>query len=123
MHLTRESLRGFFRSYADRFAGADVHERGGNFSPIAKLESTLAETAAGDNADSVRGAAVNFNKGYETLAVFPACIFDAKFRKTEHRQSHAEHLPSAEMAMRLFSLAEIFIEGVHTDAISDHLSA
>src|SRR5579863_6411975 len=113
MLLPRQGLRRFFGGDADCFAGADIDERGRNFSPVAELESALAEATACNYGNRIGGAAVDLDKSHKALAIFSAGIFDAEFGKTEHRQAHSEHLPGAEMAMGLFGVAQIFVEGIH----------
>jgi len=81
--------------------------------PVAKFEGALAETATGNDGDSVGGATVNFYKGDQSLAIFAARIFDAERGEPEHRQTHAEHLTGTEMAVGDFSFAEVLVEGEH----------
>ena len=55
-------------------------------------------------------AAINFHKSYQTLAVFTVSAFDAEFLKSEHRHAHADEIARAEVTVRAFGIAEIFVE-------------
>ena len=113
MHLASQSLRRFFRRDADRFAGIHVHKCGRDLSPVAELQRAFAEAASGDDGDSVGGAAIDFDEGYEPLSVFSLRIVDAEFLQAEHGETDAQHLPGAEVSVGLLSVAEIFVEGFH----------
>ncbi len=91
-----------------------------NFSPVAELQGTLAQSASGDHSNRVSGAAIDLDEGDEPLAVFliAARIFDAKFHQAQHRQSHAEDLSGAEMSVSLFGVVKIFVEGFHGNQLS-----
>src|SRR5712692_1957405 len=114
VHLACESLGRLFRRDANRLSGADVHEGGGDLAPVAELQGALAEAATGDDGDGVGGAAVNLHKSDQTLAVFTARIVDAQPGQAEHGQAHTQDLSGAEMAVGLFGVAEIFVEGFHS---------
>src|ERR1700690_645786 len=118
MHGASERFGRLFGGDANRFAGAyvlysQIDERRGHLSPVAKFQGALAETASGDHGDGVGGAAVDFDEGDQTLAIFSARIFDAELLKPQHGQANAEHLPGAEMAVSDFGFAKIFVKGKH----------
>ena len=46
----------------------------------------------------------------QTLAVFTVSAFDAEFLKSEHRHAHADEIARAEVTVRAFGIAEIFVE-------------
>ena len=77
MHGARQGLRRLGGGNANGFAGTDVDEGGGHLAPVAELEGALAEAAAGDDADGVGGAAVDFDEGDEAFAVVAARVVDA----------------------------------------------
>src|SRR5205807_6611188 len=79
----------------------------------AEFQRALAQAATGDDPDCVRGAAIDFDEGDETLAIFSPWIIDAQLLQTEHCEPHAQHLSGTEMAVSLFRVAKIFIEGFH----------
>ena len=96
----------------------EVDEGGGHLAEVAELESSLADAAAGDDADCVGGTAVDFYEGDEALAVgvegavgkmAGAGVVDAKAREGKHGHADAKDLASAEMAVGLFGVVE---EGV-----------
>src|ERR1700680_3134201 len=113
MDLAGPRLRRFFGGDTPRLVRAYVHERGCNFSPVAKLQSTLAEAAPGDNSNGVGGATVDLDKGDQTLAVFSTRVVNAEFSQAQHGESHAENLSGAEVTVSLLGLAEVFVEGFH----------
>jgi len=116
MELAGERFRGLFRCDADSFARVHIDERGGHLAPVAELQSTLAEAASGDDGDGVGGAAVDFDEGDEALAIFAMRIADVEFLQAEHRKAHAENLTSTDVAVCLFGVAEIFVEGFQEQA-------
>src|SRR6266436_5070748 len=118
MHPPSQRLRRFFGCDADCLPGAHVHERGGNLSPVAELEGTLAQATASDHCDGVGSAAVDFDEGDEPLTIFATRIFDAEFDQAQHRQPHTKDLSCAEVSVSLLSVAEIFVEGFHGSALS-----
>lgn len=73
---------------ADGATRLQIEKRGGDFAPIEKFQSALAEAASGDESDSVRHAAVDFNVGDEALS-FADGIFDAEFAEAEHGEADA----------------------------------
>ena len=102
---------GVFEGYdAHAAARYEIDECCGHFAPVAELEGTLAEPAAGDEADCIGGAAVDFDKGYEALAIGTAGVGDSQALKTEKGHAHAEDLPGAQVAVRCFSFHEKFVE-------------
>ena len=102
----RQRLGRFFGGDADGFAGFEIHEGGGHLSPVAEFQGALAETASGDYADGVGGAAVDFYEGDQALAVFAAWVFDAEFGQAQHGQADAQDLSGAEMAVSDFGFAD-----------------
>jgi len=97
----------------------EVDEGGGHFAEVAMLEGPLAETAAGDYRDCIRGTAVDFDEGDEALAVgvegavremAGAGIVDAETREGEHGHADAEDLAGAEMAVGDFGFVEERVE-------------
>jgi hypothetical protein len=115
MHLAGESLRGFFRSNANRLAGAYVDERGRDFPPVPKLQGTFAQATTGDYGNGIGGTPVDFDEGDEALAIFfiAARVIYTELRQAKHCEPHTEDLPGAEMSMGLLGVNEIFIEGFH----------
>ena len=85
------------------------------------FSARFAEAASGDHGDRVGGATIDFNEGYEALPVFPLRIVNAKFLQAEHGETYAKNLARAEVAMSLFSVEEVFVEGFHES--SSQLSA
>jgi len=122
MKLAGKRFGRFFCSDADGFAVGHVDECGGDFSPVAEFQSALAQSASGDHAYGVGGAAVDLDEGYEALAVFAVGIVDPEFLQTQHGQTNAEHLAGTEMAVGLFGIAEVFVEGFHKKAVSFQLN-
>ncbi len=113
MHLASQGLRGFFGCDADRLAGADVDKSRCDFSPIAKLQGTLAQAATRDDGHGIGGAAVDLDEGDESLAVLASWIVDTQLLETQHRQTHAEDLSGAKMAVSLLGITKIFVKGFH----------
>ena len=96
----------------------EVDEGGGHLAEVAELESSLADAAAGDDADCVGGTAVDFYEGDEALAVgvegavrekAGAGVVDAEAHEGEDGHADTEDLAGAEMAVGLFGVVE---EGV-----------
>jgi hypothetical protein len=52
------------------------------------------------------------------LAIFAMWIVDAQFLQAEHGEPHAQNLPGAEMAMGLFRIAKILVQGFHEGSLS-----
>ena len=84
----------------------DVDKRGGDFAPVSELQCTLAEAAAGNHGDGIGGAAVDFHKSNQTLAVLATGIVNAELRQAEHGQPHAQDLTGAKVSVRLFGVAQ-----------------
>ncbi len=98
----------------------EIDEGGGHLAEVAELEGALADAAAGDDGDGVGGAAVDFDEGYEALAVgvegFVAEIAgsgigDAEAIEGEHRHADAEDLAGAKVAVGDFGFVEEGVEG------------
>ncbi len=71
----------------------------GHLAEIKKLKSALAEAAAGNHADRIGCATVDFYKGHEALALSPARVCDAQQRTCVHGHADAEDLARAEVAV------------------------
>lgn len=93
--------------------GVEVDEGGGHLSPVAELQGSLAQAAAGDDGDGVGGTAVDFDEGDEALAVGGAGLGDAETPATEHGEPHAEDLSGAEVAVGELGLMKEIVEGLH----------
>ena len=83
-----------------------IDEGGGHLAPVAELEGAFAEAAAGDDGDSVSGAAVDFYEGDEAFAVSAAGVCNAKALATEHGHADAQDLTGAEVTMGYFGFGE-----------------
>jgi len=105
VHLAGQGFGRFFRRDSDGSAGVDVDKGCGHFAPVAKLQGTFAQSASCDDADCVRGAAVDFNESDQSLAVFSMRIIDAELLQAEHGEAHAKNLPGANVSMSLFRVA------------------
>lgn len=113
VELAGELLGGFAGGDADGAVSGEVDESGGHFAPVAELESALAEAASGNDADGVCGAAVDFDKGDEALAVFASGLVDAEAGAAEEGHADAEDLSGAEVAVCDFGFVEEHVEGFH----------
>jgi hypothetical protein len=98
----------------ERCAGrSQIDEGGGHLAPVAELEGTFAEAAAGDDGDGVGGAAIDLDEGDEAFAVGSLGVVDAQASTAEHRQTNAEDLSGAEMSMGDFGLTQEGFEALH----------
>ncbi len=97
----------------------EVNEGGGHFAEVAELEGALADAGGGDDADGVRGAAVDFYEDDEALAVrvegaagedAGAGVVDAEAGEREHGHADAEDLAGAEVAVGEFGVVEEGVE-------------
>ncbi len=123
IEVARALLGGLECGYADSFVDrgvalrrkrrSKVDEGCSHLAPVAKFDGALAEAAAGDDADSVGGAAVDLDKSDETLAIDTFGVVDAKAFAAEHGHAHSENLASAEMAVGNFGFAEEGVERLH----------
>ena len=93
--------------------GVEIDEGGGHLAEVAEFQGALADAAAGDYADGVGGAAVDFDEGDEALAVgvevavgegSGARVVDAQLTEGEHGHADAEDLAGAEMAVGYFGV-------------------
>jgi hypothetical protein len=109
-------LGGFSGGDADGTAGLQIAEGGGNFAPVAEFESTLTETAVGDEGDCVGDATIDFGEGDNAFS-FGDGVGDAELAKAVEGEADAEYLASAEMAMGNGGEFEIFGERFHGDWI------
>jgi len=78
MHAPGERLRGFFCCDAYGAPVAHIYKRRCHLSPITKFQSTLAETAAGNDAHRIRRTTIYFDKSHQTLAIGAVRIFNPK---------------------------------------------
>ena len=122
MHLAGKGFGRFLRGNANRISALNINECRCYLSPVAKFQSTLAETASGYDADGVGRTAVDLDDRNEPLAVLAVRIIDAKFFQSQHSETHTEDLPGAEVAVGLFGVAEVFVEGFHNLAVSSQPS-
>src|SRR6266404_2301643 len=111
-HFAGGLLGAFPGGDADGPAGREIDESGGDFAPVAKFQSALAETAVGDERDGVGDAPVDFNVRNDALALGDR-IVDAEFAQAEHREAHAEDLAGAKVAVGDRGELEIFSESLH----------
>jgi hypothetical protein len=95
---------------ANRASGLQINKCSCDFSPVAEFQRPFSHAATSHDGDRVGGAAVNLDKRNQALAVLPASVRDSKFLKSKHRQTHAEHLPGAQVPVCLFSVAKITLE-------------
>jgi len=79
--------------------------------------------ATSDHGNRVRGAAVDFNEGDQTLSIFSVRIVDAELLQPQHRKPDTKHLPGTKVPVRLFGIVEIFVEDFTSSAVSFQLSA
>ena len=104
---------GFKGSDADGLIGGKIEEGSGHLAPVAELEGALAETAAGDDPNSIGGAAVDLDEGDEALAVGPFWVVDAEALATQHRHADSKNLSGAEMAVGYFGFAKEGFKRLH----------
>src|SRR5207249_199309 len=69
-HLASALFGAFLRCHTDRAIARKIDEGGGHFAEVTKFQCSLAETAAGNEANRVGGTAVDFDKRDQPLAVF-----------------------------------------------------
>lgn len=112
MKLAREIARGFERDDACARVLREIDEGCGHFSPVAKFQSALAEAAPGHHANRIGGAAVDFDKGDEALAICAERVFDAEGFESEEGHADAEDLAGAHVAVGSFSALEESVERV-----------
>ena len=113
IELHCQFARVFERNNANGPIGSKVDKRGGHLAPVAKLERALAEAAAGDERDGVRGTAIDFNVGDEALAVGAVRIGNAEPAEAEQGHAHAEYLASAQVTVRDLGFAQKLVECFH----------
>src|SRR6185437_6497739 len=106
-------LRRFAGGDADGAAARNVDEGGGHLAPVAEFKRALAQAAAGDDADGVGGAAVDFDEGDEAFAIAAPRLLDVQAPAAEEGHAHAENLAGAEVAVRGFGQGEEVFEGFH----------
>src|SRR5260370_1650075 len=107
MHVGGQRIGRFFGGDTNRLIVAYVHERGCNFSPVAKLQRTLAEAATGDHSNGIGGATVDLDERNKALAVFSARIFYAELSQAQHGESHADDLSGAAVTASLHGLPHV----------------
>src|SRR5579864_1682028 len=113
VHAFGQGLGRFACGHAHGLACFHINKGSGNLAPVAKLESALAQAAAGHDHHGVRGATVDFNKGDDALAVLALGIFQTKFFQAEHGHADAENLSGTEMAVRCGGIIKIFLQRLH----------
>jgi hypothetical protein len=102
------------RSVVDRREGQrQIDEGCGHLAPVAELDGSFAEPAAGDDGNSIGGATVDLDEGDEALAVDAFGVVDAEAFAAEHSHADAEDLARAEMAVGDFGFVEEGFEGLH----------
>ena len=62
-----------------RKLGCEVDKRRSHLAPVAKLQRALTQSASGDDADGIGGAAVDFDEGDQPLAILSARVIDARW--------------------------------------------
>jgi hypothetical protein len=100
---------GFKGRNANGFAGFQIAKRSGHFSVIQEFEGAFSEAAAGDDADGVGGAAVDFDEGDEALAVGAEGVAEAEEGESVDGHADAEDLSGAEVAVG--GAGEFFVFG------------
>jgi hypothetical protein len=100
---------GFESGDADGFSGFEITKSGRHFAVIEEFKGAFSETAAGDDADGVGGAAVDFDEGDEAFAVNASGIVEAEQGEAVQGHADAEDLAGAEMAVGL--AGEFFVFG------------
>ena len=117
VQLTRSFPGGFASRDAHGAAAFDIDKRRRHLAPVAKLQRAFAETAAGDDGDGIRGAAVNLHEYDQALAIFSARIGQAESSASQHRHTHAEHLAGAEMAVGNFRFLQQLVHILHVSRV------
>ena len=97
----------------------EVDKSGGHFAPVTKFEGALADTGAGDDADRVGSAAVDFDEDDGSLPVgvqvaivekLAAGLVNVEAAQGELGHADAEDLAGAEVAVGTFGLPEKLLE-------------
>src|SRR5579863_9716219 len=96
----------------DGATGLQITEGSGYFAPVAEFQGAFAEAAVGNERDSIRNAAVDFDISDDAFA-FGNGVGDAEFAQTEHGQANTENLASTDVAVGYGGEFEIFGEGFH----------
>jgi hypothetical protein len=115
MHLLRQYLGAFGRRDADCFAGFEVDKSRGDFSPIAKFEGALTQSAAGDDSDGIGHTAVNLNEGNQALAILAVGIVKAEQLEAKHGHANAEYLAGAQVSMGYFRITQKFVKRLQSE--------
>lgn len=112
MKLAGEIARSFKCDDAGASVFREIDEGCGHFSPVAKFQSALAEAAPGHHANSIGGAAVDFDEGDEAFAICAERVLDAEGFEAEKGHPDAEDLAGAHVAVGGFSALEESVERV-----------
>lgn len=113
MQPAGQIFRGFKSCDADGALGLKIDKRRRHFSPVAELQSTLAEPAPGHDADSIGSTSIDLDVSHQSLAIGATWILDAQLTQTAERHANSEHLACAEMTMGLFRFNEQLVELFH----------
>lgn len=73
----------------------EIDEGGGHFAPVAEFQGTSAEPTAGNEADSIGGAAVNFNVCEQAFSVASMGLGNSEPLETKQGHAHPEYLTGA----------------------------
>jgi hypothetical protein len=100
---------------ADGFPGFEIAKGGRHFAVVEEFEGAFSEPAAGDDADGVGGAAVDFDKGDEAFAVGAFGVVEAEEGEAVEGHADAEDLTGAEVAVGLAGQLFVFGESEQQD--------
>src|SRR5262245_32777765 len=109
--LFRQFARRFERDHAHGFVGFGVEKSRGQFAEITVLERPLAQPAARNRVDGVSRATIDLDEDDQSFAELR--LFYAHQTASQHGHSHTKDLPRTHMPMILFSLGEVFSQGIH----------
>jgi hypothetical protein len=115
-HLFGSLLRRFLGGDANGAASLQITESSGDFAPVTKFQSALAEPRVGDQRDSVGDAAIDLDVGNDALAVGDG-IINSQFPQPQHGQADAKDLSGAKVSMGEGSEFEVFGKCLHIAAI------
>src|SRR6185503_16799316 len=113
VHAFGQGFGRFTGGHAHGLAGFHINKSRCHLAPIAKLESTLAQPAAGNHHHGICGATVDFNKGDDALAVFALWVFQAKFLQAKHGHANTKDLSGTKMTVRYGGVIQISLERLH----------
>jgi len=99
-----------------------VDECRSHFPPVAKLERPLAETAPCYDCYSIGGAAVDFHKRYQPLAICPVQfaerVINPEETTAQHCEANAKYLTCTKMSMRGLGLLKEAVQRFHSPMIN-----